>query len=68
MITTVSGYTIDVSQLVCISKDDKEGDWGWLVVPTMKPELQYVKNPDTNELELLSLSNLACLLRVERQI
>lgn len=52
MIATVSYVTIDMSQLQAISLDERGGDWGYFVILTLKPTLQYVQNPETNEWEL----------------
>ena len=52
MIANVNGYAIDLSQLEAIHLDSHGGDWGDVIVLTLKPTMQYVKNPETNEWEL----------------
>lgn len=52
MIATVSGVTIDLSQLQAISMDSRGGDWGDIVVLTLKPTIQYVQNPIDNSWEI----------------
>lgn len=52
MIATVSGVTIDLSRLEAISMTSRGGDWGCIVVLTLKPTIQYVQNPETNAWEL----------------
>lgn len=52
MIATVSGVSIDLSRLEAISMAYRGGDWGDIVVLTLKPTIQYVQNPETNEWEL----------------
>lgn len=52
MIATVSGVTIDLSHLEAISMVSRGGDWGDIVVLTLKPTIQYVQNPENGEWEL----------------
>ena len=52
MIATVSNYSIDIEHLEAIYMDERGGDWGYFVILVLKPTMQYVKNPETNEWEL----------------
>ena len=52
MIATVLDYSIDLEHLEAIYMDERGGDWGYYVILVLKPTMQYVKNPETNEWEL----------------
>lgn len=52
MIAEVSGLAIDLSKLEAVTTASHGGDWGYVVVLTLKPTIQYVQNPETNEWEL----------------